>query len=123
MKHLDLLKILVIAISDASWNNLIAKGKKEATQAGMLILVADRLDFEAHGQGPVAIVGWRSHKLKRVTRSTMHGEAQGLSAEAAVAASGARDALSLSRAGGIQCQLSLDSYRPDACRRPHQGRL
>jgi len=74
----SLADLIVIAVSDASWNNLISQGKKEVTQAGMVILLGSRQDFVQHGMGPVGIVGWRSHKLKRVTRSTMHGEAQGL---------------------------------------------
>ena len=51
--------LIVIAVSDASGNNLISQGKKEVTQAGMVILIVSRQDFVQHGMGPVGIVGWR----------------------------------------------------------------
>ena len=51
---------------------MMSGGRKEVTQAGMFLVLANHGDFEKLGQGPLVIIGWRSHKF---TRSTMHGEA------------------------------------------------
>ena len=67
-------ELTYFAFSDASWANA-ASGRK---QAGLLILAASSKALA--GEVPASILEWRSHRLRRVTRSTLAAEAAAMDA-------------------------------------------
>ena len=67
-------ELTYFAFSDASWANA-AEGR---TQAGLLILAASY--HALSGRVPASVVEWRSHRLRRVTRSTLAAEAAAMDA-------------------------------------------
>ena len=65
-------KACLVAFSDASFGNMPRHG----SQGGFVLLVADRA--VASQPAPAAVVEWRSHRLKRVVKSTLAAEAAAL---------------------------------------------
>ena len=67
-------KIVLVPYSDASWGN--APGGR--TQAGLLIAATDVTALES--PSPASVLEWKSHRLKRATRSTIGSEAAAMDA-------------------------------------------
>eukprot|EP00971_Amphidinium_carterae_P288390 5725439-Amphidinium_carterae.1 len=63
-------QLLLIGYSDASFNN--AEGQK--SQLGMIIVAAHRDILKPGVEMEVSLVDWRSHRSRRVTRSTLSAE-------------------------------------------------
>ena len=73
-RKIDLDHAAVVAVGDSSFANV---GKnKTASQAGLIILIADNKDdkFLKGNAAKVSALVWRSHRVKRVVRSTLTAE-------------------------------------------------
>ena len=68
-KPIDFRRACLLEYSDASWAN--APGN--LSQAGYLVYLADNDVFAVEG-GPVSPLGWKSHRIRRVCRSTFAAE-------------------------------------------------
>ena len=67
-------EIVALAVGDASFANV--GDEKTRSQAGLMVLLADNRsnEFRNNGKGSVNAMSWRSHKIKRVVRSTLAAE-------------------------------------------------
>jgi hypothetical protein len=74
INHIDPANMIIVAFGDAAWAN--APGCK--SQAALLVFVSDRSCFV--GKAPCSIMEWKSHRLRRVCRSTLAAEAAALDA-------------------------------------------
>eukprot|EP00971_Amphidinium_carterae_P322042 6401509-Amphidinium_carterae.1 len=63
-------QILLVGYSDASFNN--AAGHK--SQLGLLVVAAHQEVLKAGMEVDVSLIDWRSHRSRRVTRSTLSAE-------------------------------------------------
>ena len=74
LQNIDLDKATVLAIGDSSFAN--AGKLKTASQAGLVIMLADNADgkLESGEKVKVSPLIWRSHRIKRVVRSTLAAE-------------------------------------------------
>ena len=73
-KKIDLSEAVIVAIGDSSFANV---GKsKTASQAGLIVLLADNTGnkFLQGEASRVSALIWRSHRIKRVVRSTLTAE-------------------------------------------------
>ena len=73
-QKIDMQNAVVLAVGDSSFANV---GKnKTASQAGLIVLLADNTGgvLEAGKKAKVTALTWRSHRVKRVVRSTLAAE-------------------------------------------------
>ena len=74
-KPIDFRRACLLEYSDASWAN--APGN--LSQAGYLVYLADNDVFTMEG-GPVSLMEWKSHRIRRVCRSTLAAETMAMDA-------------------------------------------
>ena len=74
----------IIVSSDAAWANASDAEGSYQSQAGYVVLAADRQMLQGK-ETHFSMVSWKSHTLKRRTVSTLSAETQGIVESAAVA--------------------------------------
>ena len=85
IRPIPLESLAVVVSSDAAWGNACDEdGKLEKSQAGYLVMLANR-DMLDGSNAEFSIVAWKSHTLKRKTVSTLGAESQAIVESAAVA--------------------------------------
>eukprot|EP00435_Cladocopium_sp_Y103_P016165 s1568_g4.t1 len=77
-------KLCIVVSSDAAWANAKDQDGEHKSQAGYVVLAADRDMLQGH-EASFSMIGWKSHTLKRRTVSTLSAETQGIVESAAVA--------------------------------------
>ena len=70
--------------SDAAWANASEAEGSHKSQAGFVVLTADR-NMPQGQETEFSMIAWKSHTLKRRTTSTLSAETQGIVESAAVA--------------------------------------
>eukprot|EP00435_Cladocopium_sp_Y103_P070350 s367_g35.t1 len=76
--------VCIVVSSDAAWANAKDEDGAHKSQAGYVVLAADRNMLKGD-EAPFSMIGWKSHTLKRRTVSTLSAETQGIVESAAVA--------------------------------------
>jgi hypothetical protein len=74
----------IVVTSDPAWANAKDQDGDHKSQAGYVVLAADRTMLQG-SEASFSIIGWKSHTLKRRTVSTLSAETQGIVESAAVA--------------------------------------
>ena len=96
-RPIDILTSVILGYGDSSFANV----DDIRSQAGMLILIAERAVLTTSG-GMASLIEWRSHRIKRVCRSTLAAETQACGA--------AVDAALYLRA--LSAEILLHDYSP-----------
>ena len=76
--------LCIVVSSDAAWANARDEEGEHKSQAGYVVLAADR-NMLRGAEACFSMIGWKSHTLKRRTVSTLSAETQGIVESAAVA--------------------------------------
>jgi hypothetical protein len=77
-------QLCIIVSSDAAWANASEAEGSHKSQAGFVVLTADR-NMPQGQETEFSMIAWKSHTLKRRTTSTLSAETQGIVESAAVA--------------------------------------
>ena len=77
-------QLCIIVSSDAAWANASDSEGSHKSQAGFVVLTADRSMLQGQ-ETEFSMIAWKSHTLKRRTISTLSAETQGIVESAAVA--------------------------------------
>ena len=77
-------ELCIVVSSDAAWANAKDQDGDHKSQAGYVVLAADRTMLQG-SEASFSMIGWKSHTLKRRTVSTLSAETQGIVESAAVA--------------------------------------
>ena len=76
--------LCIVVSSDAAWANAKDEEGDNKSQAGYVVLAANRSMLRGE-ESCFSMIGWKSHTLKRRTVSTLSAETQGIVESAAVA--------------------------------------